>query len=304
MIKSFKNFINQKESILSFPSSFREIKEKILSWDSSHKEQRDKKNDVKNIKEDVSSTKEEKPFGLPEYKDKSHLTLNARRYNGAIHDHPDVRPQNLEHHEKVAIGHYCSTPSDSNNGHSSSANMNGYLRNRLGDKKSGIAFQKSYGHTEDKVKDSIKKLSAAFRPENTNRKRINTYGGVPRHIGEALENSKPRSKHTLAGFTSTSTSKRTAYNFGSQDISKGQTSHIIKYSVSPGAGLSVVHHSTYAENEVTLHHGAHITYKKTTHHKDEWGNPVHVHHVTVHNTHKPLEEYGEYHHNTDLDNIK
>ena len=289
-MKTFKDFIKNKEN--------------ILLWDSSHKEQRDKKNITKPIKEDSQVDNEETPWGSYSYKDGTHLTVGVSRYNGDFHDHPDIRPQNLEHHEKAAIRHYCSTPSDSENGHASSANMNGYLRNRLGDKKAGIAFQKSHGHTEDKVKDSIKKLSAAFRPENTNRKIINTYGGVPHHIGEALENSKPRSKHTLAGFTSTSSSKHTALTFGGYYHKGDKPTHVIKYHVQPGAGLSAVHHSTYSENEIILHHGAHITYNKTTHHVDKNGHPVHVHHVTVHNTHKPLDEYGEYHHNKDLDNIK
>lgn len=293
-MKTFKDFIKNKEN--------------ILLWDSSHKEQRDKKKKKHktHVKESVVVKKKPKDdkewWGFSDHENHTHTNYLGATYNGHFHGSDDVRPdEGLTEDHKKYIAHYCSTPStDIIHGHASSANMNGYLRNRGGDRKSGIAYK----HSEGNVKDSIRKLSSAFNEKSTNRVPITTYGGVPHHIGEALQNSGKDSKHTLAGFTSTSLSKNTAKGFGENYHNGDKPTHIIKYHIQPGAGLSVARYSKYAENEVLLHHGAHITYKKTTNHKDEWGNPVHVHHVIVHNTHKPLHEYSVYRHNKDLDDIK
>jgi proteasome assembly chaperone (PAC2) family protein len=65
--------------------------------------------------------------------------------------------------------------------------------------------------------------------------------------------------------------------------------------VRPHAGMSIAVHSPRAENEVLLHHGAHVEYHKSdVPYKDKDGNNVHVHHVTVHSDHQPLEKYGKY----------
>lgn len=305
-MKTFKQFINDKESILKFPSSFSEIKDKskesILSWKSSHQENKPIKN-KEQISESIPKiSPDEQEWSSKLYvndvKSNSGKTKLDLTYNDEFHDHPDIIPGKLTKEHKNSIGIYTSVGSKEKEGHGSSANMNGYLRNKLGDKTQGI-----YKHNEEDVKKSINTLSSAFTKENTNRKNITTYGGVPPEIGKKLMISGKGKRHTLSGFTSTSSSKVTAKNFADDMIPfspvRNKSSHIIKYNIEPGAGLSAVHHSHHSENEVILHHGAHITYSHTLRTRDSDGHPLLIHHVTVHNTNKPLSEYGIYNHPND-----
>lgn len=218
----------------------------------------------------------------------------------AIHYDQDVVPKGLTNAHISAIRGYTSTSAASSSGFKASRVMNDYLRNRMGDRSRTIR-----DHPEAKVKKSIKDLSAVFTPENTNRKTIETYSGIPSDIGKRLEASDKDSKHTLAGFSSFSTARKVAHHFGVKfkltsskrpDADDSDRSiHLIHATLEPGSGLSLVDHSNYEnENEILLNHGAHITYHGTTVHKDSTGRPVRVHHVTVHSTHEPLENYSEY----------
>lgn len=273
---SFKDFLKKVKFVPGWNSSHKEQRIPFLpSWNSSHKEQR--KDDLK------------ENF----FHDMAHEDAKPKRnkmgsyYDSNFHDHPDVEPKKLTAEHKTAIKHYSQTSSYHNNGHASSQNMNNYLRNRAGDK--SVKIQ---SHHASKVDESVRKLSKAFTPENTNRKEVQTFGAVPEHVGNHLKKSGKGSRHSLPGFTSTSSARSIADSFASQ---YGGKKHIIHYHIKPGAGLSVAKHSKFDEDEVLLHHGAHIEYHGTKTHKDpDTGDTVHVHHVTVHPTHTPLEHYGEY----------
>jgi hypothetical protein len=216
----------------------------------------------------------------------------GKDYDKEFHDHPDVTPNGLTHSHITAINNFTSAGSYSKTGHSSSRNINGYLRNKEGSKDNESAI---FGHTKEDVHAAVKNLSSAFTPQNTNRKEIVVHSGVPEHIGKTLKQSGEGSQHHIAGFTSTSSSSEVAHNFARNY--GGKEHHVIEYHVKPGAGLSVAQHSSIPdENEVILHHGAKITYHGSTASKNEKGIVTHVHKVTVHNEHKPLEEYGEYKH--------
>jgi hypothetical protein len=296
-MKSFKDYNKEKESkkipTLSWDSSFAEQRpkgkkrESVLSWDSAFADVRDKK-PIKEAKE---------KFNL-DTSYKSHESQGFNKvgcsYDENFHGHSQVKPQSLTKEHENAIRHYSEDSSGNDeHGHASSGNMNAWLRNKEGDGKQNIRGK----HDPKNVEKSVKKLSSAFTRENTNRKPLTTYGGVPEHIGNKLENSGKGAEHHLAGFTSTSSSVRTAKHFArtynGRDNSK--VHHIVKYDVKPHAGLSIAGHSTYPENEVMLHHGAKVKYSHTTEHDDGEDGTIKVHHVTVSPRHKKLSEYGEYH---------
>lgn len=288
-MKSFKSFIQEKKkswlnSPLSFNSSFREVIKNKRALKESF--------DGVEAKNWLSDQPEQ-------FTAENRYRVN---YNHVFHDHPDVESKELEQHHIDAINHYCTSKSDGPNGHQSSGNMNAVLRNMSGDKTQRIRGP----HLFDEIKRSIKTLSSAFTPNNTNRKEITTYGAVPYHIGRKLIESGKDSEHHLAGFTSTSSDKQIAMLFANEYSSDHNTPddepyHIIKYHIKPGAGLSAAKHSSYDENEVILHHGAKITYhgpEYIIHQRSNLNHPRHiiVHHVTVHPEHKLLEEYGSYDH--------
>lgn len=306
-MKTYKQFKSgNKESILSYPSSFGEVRDKddsVLSWDSSFGELEHRQGPKRPDKSKVDEAFIKK--GGPEWSSTTiidhehHTGFNDKNasYNKEWHHHPDNEPQNLSKEHLNSIHSYTHGKSEHFNGHGSSGNMNGYLRNLSGEKNQGIRG----GHSEYDVRNSIRQFSSTFTPENTNKKPITTYGGVPEHIGRKLSTSRVGSKHTLAGFTSTSISKATAKSYGNSynpsNNRKIVSTHVVKYNVEPGAGLSVAPHSRYSENEVILNHGSHITYHGSTRHRDENGERLIVHHVTVHPTSKPLESYkGTYKH--------
>jgi hypothetical protein len=277
-MKKFKDFIknikenNEKLNVLSW-DGHEFIRDKIknkpnvLSWDG-HEFIRDK---IKPIKESQA--------------------LSDDDYDHEFHDHPDIKANHLSDDQKAHIKNYSFMPTGSSLGHSSSKNINGYLRNKEGDKDSKILH-----HKKEDVHAAVKNLSSCFTPENTNKREIVVHSGVPEHIGKTLKQSGKGSQHHIAGFTSTSSTREVALNvFAKQyDIPKKEH-HIIKYRVEPGAGLSIAPHSKFpGEDEVLLHHGAKITYHGTISKKQPDGSIVHEHHATVHNEHKPLEHYGEY----------
>lgn len=278
-MKTFKNYLLNKNNF-------------ILSWDSGHAEQRDE-----NITEEVTNTTHEEVWGKHVVHKNNKYNKRDGCYNGDIHDHPDVKPKGLTNRDSVI--HYAETPSDHYNGHGSSKNINGYLRNRMGDKKVGIIE-----HQTESVLDSVKKLSSNFTPENVNRKELTSYSGVPEHIGKKLEASKSGDIHHLAGFTSTSTAPHTAVHFAknaAMETDNPHIHHIIKFTVQSGAGMSIAHESSFGENEILLHHGAKTTYSHTEINHGRSDNlpdapkvETHIHHVTVHPEHKNLDDYGSY----------
>lgn len=278
-MKSFKEYILEKKNNKSF-----------LSWDSDFSSIRSK------IKLNESSSFHEKYPVISSDKKNEHDC----KYNSEFFDHPDIIQKSILPEHKRAITSYCSAKSTSNNGFASSSNMNAMLRNMSGDKTQHIQYQ-----DPDDVKISIKTLSSVFKDKNnTNRKQIQTFAGIPHHIGEQLMNSGKDTEHHLAAFTSTSIQPRVAHNFAmgyNKKYHHDGLPHIIKFDVKPGAGLPAAHHSPYDENEVILHHGAKITYHghEILEHTDPYSgekSSVIVHHVTVHPEHKSLEEYGSYDH--------
>lgn len=216
-------------------------------------------------------------------------------YDKEYHDHPDIRGTGLTPDHLDAIKHYTSTGGrNTENGHRASYVMNGHLRRREGatDSQSNVE-----GHEPSKIENGIKQFSSVFTPENTNKTKTVLYGGIPAHIGKALKSAGRGSQHHLPGFTSTTSEPATAFQFARQYNRKTPTGkshhHMIEYHAEPGTALSVAPFSSYDENESILHHGAKITYHGEKVHKDDYGNTIHTHVVTVHNEHKPLEDYGK-----------
>jgi hypothetical protein len=215
--------------------------------------------------------------------------------------HKQIEPTNVTPDDKKIIKDYCSVESRKAPG--SSSNINGYLRRCAGSRNSMVAF-----HAPDKVKTTVKQLSNVFKPENRNKKNIVTLGAVPNHIGEGFINDHKNDKthHHLAGFTSTTSKRSIALNFARDynedpdSDSNSRERHIVRYHVlgskeKPGMGVSLLNHSPIRdENEVLLHHGAHIEYHGHEVFDDPNGEKVFLHHVTVHPEHKQLNEYGEY----------
>lgn len=216
--------------------------------------------------------------------------MHDQTYNADFHDHPDVIPKKLLIPHIRAISHYTAAGSGGPDGHGSSHNMNSYLRNRA----EGSSEHRITGpHGHSAVLHSVKLLASAFTPENTNRTEIKTHGGIPPKYGQSLSEMKPGQMSHFPGFTSTSSSRATAHEFARDYLTEGDghdgKPHMIKYTVKPGAGLSVVHHSTFPEDEVVLNHGAKIEYSHTT--EDD---KAITHHVTVHPDSRHIDHYGAY----------
>lgn len=217
----------------------------------------------------------------------------AITYNTSFHDDDSVKPKNITSEQSRAIVNYTSMKSaDVECGHGSSKNVNGYLFNRMGHRSRCVEH-----HEPEDVLNSVKTLSSAFTKENTNRKPITTYGAIPKQYGNTLEKSKSGTIHRFPGFTSTSSDYRVAKDFAhmyADELPEDMREcHIVKYTVNPGAGLSVVRHSDYPEDEILIHHGTHVEYSHTED-KDIHGTRTKIHHVTAHNKHIPLTEYGVY----------
>ena len=190
-----------------------------------------------------------------------------------IHDHPDITPQNITSEHKSAIGNYSFD----------SANMNNYLDSVHTDR-----------NNNKKLHEQINKTASIFTRENTNRKPILTYSGIPTDIGKKMMGFDNGTKHTITRFTSTSTSALKALNFAKTHAKNPEKElHLMQLYNDPGASVSLAKHSEIPdEDEILLNHGAHVTYLYTTKHKHP-NNPttIFIHHVKIHNTHTPLEEY-------------
>jgi hypothetical protein len=214
------------------------------------------------------------------------------QYFDSVHGHPDIIPQKLTKDHLQSIKDYTHTSSDDPDGDGSSKNINSYLRNRLSNDPNPP--HKVMHQNPDDVEFRTKQLTSVFTPENTNRKPVQVFSGIPPSIGKQLTDSKPGTKHTLAGATSTSTSRDTARGYGIDHARNERANidhpHMLVCHVEPGAGLSLAHHSRFEENEMLLHPGAHVTYRGS----EVTDDGEHLHHVTVHNTHKPLDEYPDY----------
>lgn len=188
-----------------------------------------------------------------------------------IHDHPDITPQNLSDEHKSAIGTYSFD----------SGKMNNYLDS------SDIDHDK-------KIHEQINRTASIFTRENTNRKPIITYSGIPTDTGKKLMGFDYGTKHTITRFTSTSTSPLKALNFAKIHAKNPEKElHLLQLYNDPGASVSIAKHSQIPdEDEVLLNHGAHVTYLYTTKHKHPNNSTtIFIHHVKTHNTHTPLEEY-------------
>lgn len=301
LIESIKKDAEKNPEFLSWKSAHSEVRDNVkktqnseepsfLSWKSSHAEVRDS---------DKSIGESTKTFGSYKRNTRTnHLASSGALYNPHVHDKKTIAPTALEDHHIDAIHAYSSAKSDSATGHMSSKNLNGYLRNRAGKKDHKISHQR-----EQEVKIGVKQLSSAFTKENTNRKHLTTFGGVPPSIGHELMKGGKGKKHVLAGFTSTSTSQHIAAAFSNthhllEEKGTSEPLHVVKYHLKPHTGMSIAHHSKHDENEVLINHGHHIQYIKTTEHEADNHNShkVLVHHVVVHPTRKPLSKYGKYKH--------
>ena len=276
-MKTFKDFLQkgkEKTNWLSWKNSFAEMR----------KEKEQKPNDKKKIKESEDH-EDEKPL--------EHTGKSGKNYHGisydSIHLHKDIRPQKANQDHVESMRNFSRTKgeeddiSEPNHAHSSRI-MNPLLRH-IAEKKKGTSDTE--GHSVEEVKKGIHQLSSAFTKENTNRKAVTTYTGVPKHIGEKIEKSKPGTKHTFSGFTSTSTDKHTAKEFAETHAEEKDDldshRHVIKFHAQPVSLLSIAPHSKHEENEMVAHHGAHATYSHTT----TEGN-YKIHHMTLHSTHEKI----------------
>lgn len=190
-----------------------------------------------------------------------------------IHNHPDIKPQNITPEHESAILLYTD----------SSSRMNKYLERH----KAGLNNKPLNGQ--------INKMSSVFTTENTNKKPLITWSGIPTKIGKKLIQFDNGTNHTFTRFTSTSTSYAKALGFAKSHADEAKKElHVLKCYNEPGSSISLAKHSAIpSENEVLLNHGNHITYLYTTQHKPEPSSTavLYVHHIKVHNTHTPLEEY-------------
>jgi hypothetical protein len=216
-----------------------------------------------------------------------------------LHSDPDISPKNLTKEHKSAIFNYTAAESTAKKGGAgSSENVNAYLKNKAGFKDRGIVKQKP-----ENVLNSIKTLSSAFTPENTNRKSVIGYGAVNSQNGTALEKSKKGDIHHFIGVTSTSVSNDeneslSTARFFATKLAKNKDSdevrHLVKYHILPGAGVSVAKHSALQdENEMILPNKAKLKYSHSEDYTPESGVNYKIHHVTVHPEQSP-EEYNEY----------
>ncbi len=217
-------------------------------------------------------------------------TVDDDRYD-EIHEHPDIKSRTgFNDDERKSIFDYSEASKwDSERGHASSSNMNEYLRHRMGNFASKIIGD----HAEEKVKSSIAKLRTIFRPEHTNRKPIETYTGVPQHVGEKLNNMEPGQHTHFPGFTSSSTHIGVGASFAEGFHSLvSPPPHVIKFHVHPGAGVSIAPHSYYkAEDEILLNHGSKVVHTGKRTRMNIGGVDCIVHHMEVHPETMSLDQY-------------
>jgi hypothetical protein len=211
-----------------------------------------------------------------------------------IHDHEDVKSSVPLNSDQInSIKTYCSNWS---------SDINSYLRHRMGHFASRMTIGSKY--FENQVKNHINNISSAFKPEHTNKKSIETYSGIPIHVGERLKRLTPGEQTNLPGFTSTSTDINVGKDFADQHFSGRRISnkrHVIKFHVHPGAGLSVAPHSHHGgESEILLNRGTKTKYLGNTEEYDARNNHIYViHHMEAHPSEiMSLDQYPhEYEHN-------
>jgi len=301
-MKSFNEY-NKKVSWLDWEGMSHaelrnKVKKKKVSWLNipNFDELRNKRKQ-ENIKEESDITWENNPK-ISVYVHKTYgknINKHGEKYQD-IHDHPDIFPQDRSDVHRGHIRSYCSESSMTTP--SSSANINEHLRHLAGQK---VAYPETQGiqgpHSPEKVKQAIKDLSSTFNDNTTNRMSLKTYSGVPRHIGEKLEQSGRGAKHYTPGFLSTSTNVSTAAEFArtynEKDTDTEGYHHLMQIHVPPGVGRSVAHESEYSEDEIVIHHGTEHEYSHTTEHTDEMGNKYKMHHVIAHPNRIKLEDYGK-----------
>lgn len=232
-----------------------------------------------------------------------------------IHDHKDIKINTLSKEQKQGITHF--TSGESNDVVGSSKNINGYLRNKAAGDDLGSSFKgegflskrinrntcEVINTTEDDVKTAIEILSSCFTPENTIRKQVDTFCGIPSSIGKQLKKYEPNSITYLHSFTSTSTNFRTARAFArSYKDFDHKNFYIIHFICEPGSGLSVAAHSSYDENEIILRYGTKIQYLgvydtiyKTTTYSDEI-QTFFIFKAFPISEARDISNYGNYHH--------
>lgn len=228
-----------------------------------------------------------------------------------LHDDDDIKPQNLTDDQKISLYHFSSKTSEQVVG--SSKNLNGYLRNRVAGndtlnrlKKNGFITKKSNSKikvdvTEYKVKIAVELLASCFTPENTIKKKIDTFCGVPPSIGKSLSLSRLHTITNLHSFTSTSTSYLIGRDFARKYSFKNKRYYIIHFICDPGSGISIVHHSEFSENEILLKFGTKVEFLDI--HSNQDGEKIRV--VLVFKVYPvkdalDLESYGTYHHPENL----
>lgn len=187
--------------------------------------------------------------------------------DGKKNTDPLVGYKNLPYDVATGVGRYTSTGSDDpRGGHGSSQNVNNYLRNLSGDKRKGIQ-----SHSEEKVSKAISDLERAFTPENTNRKPIMVYTGIPQRIGLGLMKKQKGEKIFFPGFTSASFDIDVAIDFAKRykrAYHDEWTIHICRFLVPegqavsprsvPGYGVSLTNYPD--EDEVILNYGMSAIY--------------------------------------------
>ena len=216
-----------------------------------------------------------------------------------IHSHEDVAPQEVTTDHKKAFklygydptaGHYIAQKSE----HRTSSNINGYLRNKAGDKNE-TSFE-DYG--DENMNSAVNALSSAFQSiNNTNRIPMTVYSGIPPRIGRKLMKDGKGSHHLLAGFTSTSTNLDIASVFagecGRRAEDGRQEFHTLHITLQPHAGISIRPYTGKShEHEVLVNHGSKLVYDRSDVKNTSW-SVSYTHHVTVYPQHLALDQYPE-----------
>lgn len=287
----FSEFINKNilESILINKDRLGEEDEKKINWLDWDASRRNRSNltEVINIWDTWNDSLK---------LNQTHIKTNkhGHQYDSYFHDNPDIMPK--DHDQQILPLEYYSDykPKVSS---ASSESINTSLR-KIANPQNPLLLQSNNGKSITKLsstqKNAINNLKNTFTPENTNRIPIQVYAGIPKHIGEKLENSKIGSFHYNPGFQSASSDPRIARNFGSEYFETNPNSEfyrVIHYYAHPGIARSIAHHSHFAENEVLIHHGAKMEYQgfhdTVAHNK----HPLRIYKMIVHNKFIPLDSY-------------
>lgn len=234
----------------------------------------------KNYLSESLKTESDKPIDSSDHLEESDDDVNKVH---AIHQHPDIKPNNFTQANINSLFHFTDTHN--------SRKINKYLEKLHNNKKT-----KDSNETE--LRYRINEISSVFSPENTNRKSIITYSGIPKYVGEKLLKSENNSKHTFPRFISTTTTLKKAMDFADYHANSNKDGyHVLKLYNKPGSALSMVRTTYYPnENEFLINKGSHIHYHYTTKEKIPWkgkNKTTYIHHVTVENTNTPISEYGK-----------